>query len=107
RSHSTYSRVTRLRHRGVKSVLAMGRAGRATGSAACAITASLSGCPTIASAATDAWTGRDARAPRTIRTASTAPSGAILAAAATDNTGKSNEPLRRSFTYVLRHPTSG
>ena len=63
--------------------------------------------PASAAAAAGTSIGRDATAPSTIRAASTVPSARIFAAAATDNTGKSNEPRRRSFQYVLRHPSRG
>src|SRR5205814_9543189 len=98
------SRVMRLRHNREKSVLSIGRAGTLASSAASAITSSLGRRPTRYAAAADASIGRDATAPNTRRAASMVPSGAIFADPATDSTGKSNEPRRRSFQYVLRHP---
>ena len=48
-------------------------------------------------AASAATNGRDAAEPITMRASSTTPVAEIRAAAATDKTGKSNEPRRRSF----------
>jgi hypothetical protein len=68
--------------------------------------ASVNGSPKRVAAAAGAATGREATAPSTIRASVTAPSLPNCAAAATDSTGKSNAPRRRSFQYVLRHPVA-
>src|SRR5438445_340597 len=62
-----------------------------------AIRSAVGRCPLRSAAASEATTGWDATAPRTMRASSTVPSGACRSAAATPRTGKSNEPRRRSF----------
>ena len=89
--------MTRFRQVRSKSVLSIGLAGLAAASAACAITLVGQRLADERAAAAVASIGRDATAPSTMRASSTVPSSAIFTAAATDSTGKSNEPRRRSF----------
>src|SRR6266550_2563709 len=88
-----------------KSVLSRGLAMRAARVAALAIDSSSSGPPTSDLAASAARSGRHATEPTTMRASRTMSFEDNSRAAATDKTGKSKEPRRRSFQYVLFQPS--
>src|SRR5882672_4196439 len=97
RAYVTNSAVTRLRQVMSKSVLSKGLAMRAASAAASAMVSEFKERPSRNFEAPSATSGRDDAEPIAMRASSTTPLLERRAAAATDNTGKSNEPRRRNF----------
>src|SRR5215475_12527875 len=98
-AYVTNSEVTFLRQDMSKSVLSSGLAILKASEAACAIASLSSLRPTRNVAASVATRGRDAVDPITMRASSIMPELEKRAAAATERTGKSKDPRRRSFQY--------